>query len=94
MRGHNVGSPWQGTAGNKVWFWGTPCEGRGVWSLMNPGSSLGSISPPAGETSGPQFPHLLIRNCACATPPPGAAGGRQGQCRKRFAKHASSAEHF
>lgn len=61
MWGHNVGSPWQGTAGNKVRFWGTPCEGRGVWSLMNPGSSLGSISPPAGETSGPQFPHLLIR---------------------------------
>lgn len=28
MWGHKVGSPWQGTAGNKVWVWDIPCKSR------------------------------------------------------------------
>lgn len=57
--GAQCGAPLATGAGNKVLTWGMPCK-EGIWSLMDPGSSLGSVSPPAGETSGPQFLHLLI----------------------------------
>lgn len=61
MWGHNVGLPWPWGVGNKVLTWACPVK-AGHLESDGSSSSLGSISPPAGETSGPQFPHLLIGN--------------------------------
>lgn len=58
MWGHKAGSPWQGTAGNKVWVWDMPCKSRGCLESDGPrfqpwlhrstsrGHLRASVSPP------------------------------------------------
>lgn len=67
--------------------WGMPCKGQWVWSLMDPGSSLSSMSAPVGTSGGPQFPRCSLGTVVRpGLPPQGAVGGSAGAVVKELCK--------